>query len=274
MEAEKKLCITALGLDNSEILVKKPSSDIRGKLRSQAYNDWCQLRLHGKGVILYDQYPQANSWVTSRLGLTSAEWRDAIKLQGNLAPVRALHGRSQDNTRCRHCNEPETLPHVLGFCHYGELLRNNRHHLIRSTIAAALTKTGRFEVYEEVHCIATNGSTRRVDIIAIDRDNKTGYILDPTVRFETSLEQPENVNKEKQLIYEPTAEYFKTSYNLEIIAVIGLFIGSRGTITKQFFNFCTKFQLPKKICTDIALLALKSSIQILRYHLYHNAHIS
>ena len=143
LEAEKKLCITALGLDNSEILVKKPSSDIRGKLRSQAYNDWCQLRLHGKGVILYDQYPQANSWVTSRLGLTSAEWRDAIKLQGNLAPVRALHGRSQDNTRCRHCNEPETLPHVLGFCHYGELLRNNRHHLIRSTIAAALTKTGK-----------------------------------------------------------------------------------------------------------------------------------
>ena len=27
--------------------------------------------------------------------LSSTEWHDAIKLQGNLAPVRALHGRSQ-----------------------------------------------------------------------------------------------------------------------------------------------------------------------------------
>ena len=81
--------------------------------------------------------------------------------------------------------------------------------------------------------------------VPIDRKNKTGYILDPTVRFETSLEQPKDVNKKKYLIYELTTVYFKTCYNLEISVVMGHFIGSQGTIIKQFLNFCTKFKLPK-----------------------------
>ena len=58
------------------------------------YNKWCQLQVHGKGVNLFQQYQSANSWKESRMGLSSTEWHDAIKLQGNLAPVRALHGRS------------------------------------------------------------------------------------------------------------------------------------------------------------------------------------
>ena len=71
------------------------------------------------------------------MGLSGTEWHDAIKLQGNLAPIRTLHGRNQYNSRCRHFNEREILPHVLAFCHYGELLQNNRHHLM-SEIAAGV----------------------------------------------------------------------------------------------------------------------------------------
>ena len=41
------------------------------------------------------------------------------------------------------------------------------------------------EVYEEVHCVAFNGSNIRVDIFSIDHSKKLGYILDPTVRFDT-----------------------------------------------------------------------------------------
>ena len=73
----------------------------------------------------------------SRMELSSTEWRDAIKLQGNLAPVRTLHGRSQYNSCCRHCNERETLPHVLCSCHDRQLLRNNGHHKM-SKIAAGV----------------------------------------------------------------------------------------------------------------------------------------
>ena len=135
------------------------------------------------------------------MGLSNTEWRDAINLQGNLAHVRALHGRSQYNSRCRHCNERETLPHVLGFCHYGELLPNNRHHLMRTKIAADVKMNNYLEVYKVVHCVASNCSNRRVDIFAVDRSKKLGYISDPTVRFETYDEQHLDVDMGKNQIY-------------------------------------------------------------------------
>ena len=32
------------------------------------------------------------------------------------------------------------------------------------------------EVYEEVHCFASKGSNRRVNIFAVDRSKKLGYL--------------------------------------------------------------------------------------------------
>ncbi|KAJ4444551.1 hypothetical protein ANN_06346 [Periplaneta americana] len=84
------------------------------------------------------QYPGANKWICKHEGLSNSEWRDGIKMVGNVAAVRAVPGRSQDN-RCRHChNEVETLAHVLGSCPHGEAMRNARHHQVRSIIAAVL----------------------------------------------------------------------------------------------------------------------------------------
>ena len=57
------------------------------------------------------------------------------------------------------------------------------------------------EVYVEVHCVASNGSNRRVDIFAVDRSKKLGYISDPTVRFDTYDELPLDVDMEKKQIY-------------------------------------------------------------------------
>ncbi|KAJ4431020.1 hypothetical protein ANN_19613 [Periplaneta americana] len=46
--------------------------------------------------------------------------RDAIKMVGNVAVVRAIPGRSMIINRCRHCfNEIETLAHVFGSCPHG-----------------------------------------------------------------------------------------------------------------------------------------------------------
>ena len=58
-----------------------------------------------------------------------------------------------------------------------------------------------FEIYEEFHCVASNGSNRRVDIFAVDRSKKLGYISDTTVRFDTYYEQPLDVDMEKKQIY-------------------------------------------------------------------------
>ena len=176
-------------------------------------------------------------------------------------------GRSQDGSRCRHCSEYETLPHVLGFCSKGYVLRIARHNQIRSLIAESLRKMG-LTVVEEMICNATNGSIRRFDILAMDKNTHIGWIVDPTIRFEMNVQQADEVNKEKQSIYESCIPDVMIKYKLKNVKVIGLFIGARGTITRFFEDFRELFRLPKSLSEEIALTALKTSIQILNHHLY------
>ncbi|KAJ4452007.1 hypothetical protein ANN_03519 [Periplaneta americana] len=50
-------------------------------------------------------------------------------------------------------------------------------------------RKAKWEVYEEVHCVSTDDSHRRADIVAIDRNRERGLILDPTVRMEQHVQQ-------------------------------------------------------------------------------------
>ena len=180
-------------------------------------------------------------------------------MNGQVAPVRALHGRGQDN-RCRHCDEIETLGHVLGFCDRGYLLRNTRHNTVRTLIADEFRRL-KWNVYEEVHCINPSRSTQRIDILIYKNKNDKSYILDPTIRFEAGGNQSEDVNIEKKAHYDSVIPYCKQKYKLADIEVIGLFIGARGTITVDFENFRFKFDLSKEMRNNIALSVIKSSVQ-------------
>ncbi|KAJ4427336.1 hypothetical protein ANN_24956 [Periplaneta americana] len=108
--------------------------------------------------------------------------------------------------------------------------KNIELHTTRKRAQALRNKS--FEVHEKVHCVASEGGgIRRADIVALDKTNSKGFILDPTVRFEMSQTQPSEVNKEKQQIYEPTIPYFREKYQMEgTWEVHGLMIGERGTI--------------------------------------------
>ncbi|KAJ4434388.1 hypothetical protein ANN_22948 [Periplaneta americana] len=87
-----------------------------------------------------------------------------------------------------------------------------------------LLKEVEFTVHQEVQGLATQGSVRRIDIIAI---KNSAYILDPTIRFETHVDQPHEVDSEKKRIYEPTIPFYKDKYSLSHIDVIGLMVGAR-----------------------------------------------
>ncbi|KAJ4443587.1 hypothetical protein ANN_05261 [Periplaneta americana] len=159
------------------------------------------------------------------------------------------------------CPENETLAHVQGQCDHELLLRNARHDKVRSLIAIALKKKS-WEVEEEVSSIATNGSSRRIDILMYSKTTKHGFIIDPRNRYERSAYQPEEVLQEKKDIYGPTIEYFKEKYHLKHIEVIGLFIGARGVIPKLFNNlmFRKQFDLPKSLIDDIRPLGFNETI--------------
>ncbi|KAJ4450998.1 hypothetical protein ANN_02434 [Periplaneta americana] len=137
-------------------------------------------------VKLYSQVPKANTWIFNKSGLSTSEWVTCLKMNANLTAVRGVPGRSLDRSRCRHgCPETETLG-IQDQCNRGLLLRNARHHHVRFLIATALRKKS-WIVEEEIFCIATNGSSRRIDIIAYSQTTKKGYIIDPTIRIETGV---------------------------------------------------------------------------------------
>jgi hypothetical protein len=178
-------------------------------------------------------------------------------MSGNLAAVRSLHGQlSKQNGR--HCSEKnQTLGHVVGSCPFGNLLINARHHHIRRIIASDMEKQG-YEVHEEVHTLS-----RRIDIIAIDRRNKKAYVIDPTVRIKFNTSQPQAVQAEKQSIYNPCCEDLQHKYNLNFpIEVIGLMVGSRGTIPTDFHSLSRPLILSKSTIYD------KGSCRIPHSHLY------
>ena len=185
---------------------------LRQLLRENEYTNWCSYPHKGKGVELFAEVPPANKWIVQKKGLTSSEWRDMVKMIGMVAPVRSLPGRSTSTTHCRHCRENETLPHVLGSCPQGALLRVKRRNVIRSILTNELRRKA-FEVHEEVQCLAEDESTRRIDIIVFNRHKSEAEILDPTIRFERSSSQPREVDLEKKRIYEPTVPYFLEFYN-------------------------------------------------------------
>ena len=129
---------------------------------------------------------------------------------GNIAAVRAIPGRSIDNIHCWHCPyKEESLAHILGSCPHGERIRNSQHNKIRAAIAEALKNTI-FTVYEEVHGISKTGNTCRIDIVF--KDKTKGFIINPTVCFESCRSQPDDHNDEKTTIYNPTRLELSTPF--------------------------------------------------------------
>ncbi|KAJ4445811.1 hypothetical protein ANN_12496 [Periplaneta americana] len=181
-------------------------------------------------------------------------------MSSNISAVRAIPGRTLSTTRCRHpdCSELETLGHVLGQCPKGELLINARHHRVRHALAISL-KTLNWEIHEEVHCVSSDGSFRRADIIAINGRLKRALVLDPTIRFERNLNQATEVDIEKKSIYEPCLPYLSQKYNVPLKqwSVIGLLFGSRGSITKFTWHYLKELHIPFDYVMSILINIIK-----------------
>ncbi|KAJ4443655.1 hypothetical protein ANN_05330 [Periplaneta americana] len=185
-----------------------------------------QYRLYSIDVNSYHSQLHSLPFYSSTSQVTSIEMHTFFESGHEL-----LHNPSQHIDRYRSdlfsVNHIQRHYHVLGSCPFDETLRNSRHHKIRSVIAKC-HKSNAYTTNEEVHGIADTGSLRRIDIITFKPGETKGYILDPTIKFDSHQNQPEEVNLEKRAIHEPTIPYYKTSYKLKDIEVIGLMVGARG----------------------------------------------
>ncbi|KAJ4435502.1 hypothetical protein ANN_18118 [Periplaneta americana] len=153
-------------------------------------------------------------------------------------------------------NLNQCIGHVLGQCPKGELLINARHHRVRHALATSL-KTLNWEIHEEVHCVSSDSSFRRADIIAINGRLERALVLDPTIRFERNINEATEVDIEKKSIYEPCLPYLSQKYNVPLKqwSVIGLLFGSRCSITKFKWNYLKELHIPFDYVMSILILA-------------------
>lgn len=56
---------------------------------------------------------------------------------------------------------------------------------------------------------------------------------------------------------------------MDKIAVMGLIIEARGTITQFYENFKHQFNIDSKLTDDIIVLTLKGSQHLIQNHFYH-----
>ncbi|KAJ4436596.1 hypothetical protein ANN_16629 [Periplaneta americana] len=173
------------------------TTNLRDELRKRSFESWCQLPHKGKGVVIYEEYPRANSWVSTKKNLSSPEYINAIKMSCNLTAVCSVPGRAFSMTRAVNlaATRQKLLATCWAFVGKGELLRNNRDHRVRGAIACLLRNKG-WEVHEGVHCISEDDSHRRADIIAINRQQQKAIIIDPTIRMERDLNQAHQDNRQ------------------------------------------------------------------------------
>ncbi|KAJ4433498.1 hypothetical protein ANN_15802 [Periplaneta americana] len=181
--------------------------------------------------------------------------RDSTSIGSYVSPRRA------------HKTDSNAIIAFRSFCHHGELLRINRHNTVRSLIASSIRQNASYEVYEEVGCISSDGSTRRTDIIIIDRQKDKGVILDSTIRFEVHEQQLQEMCREKQVIYEPCCQHLGAQYHITHWTVFGLMFGARGTIPRETLNQLKQFNISDATIDAIGSHVLKSSIAIISNHL-------
>ncbi|KAJ9590738.1 hypothetical protein L9F63_016254 [Diploptera punctata] len=111
-------------------------------------------------------------------------------MQASVSAASSFLGRSRTIPSVDVTESTKPMHMSLGGCPFGESLRNIRHRTILNMMAETFRDYG-YTVYEEVHGVATNGSNKRIDIIAFRPSSKIGMILDHAIRFETHNGQPE-----------------------------------------------------------------------------------
>ncbi|KAJ4431452.1 hypothetical protein ANN_20050 [Periplaneta americana] len=76
---------------------------------------------------------------------------------------------------------------------------------------------------------------KRLDLMflimsGIDNHQKFGFVIDPTIRFESAELQPQEVHLEKKRYYEPCFPYLEEKYHIPVCRweVIGLLFDEEG----------------------------------------------
>ena len=184
--------------------------------------------IHGSGVETYAETAVSNDWILSRPpALPVNVHLDMVRSRINWLPVKAVPGCSNDfDRRCRHCRRYredaplETLSHIWGQCEKVKDMRSFRHDKVVELLASELQKSGKWEVTIEER----SGEGLKPDLTLRSKDRTKAYIIDPTIRTETTVADIEVHNGEKRRKYAGVAEELRAEGFVDVV-VHGLWFG-------------------------------------------------
>src|ERR1700744_1388801 len=155
-------CVQALNVEGNN------TKSLRMALRQRSYDNWCEMKYQGVGVIHFQTYIKGNDFVCNKNSLSSSECTAAIKLNSNYANLNGVPGVVSASNLCRKCGrENETISHVTGSCPSNNQQIITRHHNTKHQLTKLLREKD-FPCFEEVYAIDTDGRSRLSDIIAFD----------------------------------------------------------------------------------------------------------
>ncbi|KAJ4440936.1 hypothetical protein ANN_10785 [Periplaneta americana] len=132
------------------------------------------------------------------------EIKATVTLSPSLPPHATFSTLANQNAK-PHCQaevEVQSISKRLKLLPLYELKRSRKTLLSYETVlVSSPLKKKSCEMEEEVSCIATNGSSRRIDILAFSKTTKRGFIIVPASRYQRNVDQPEEVHQEKKDIY-------------------------------------------------------------------------
>jgi hypothetical protein len=261
--------------DKSPIIVADDSAEIESKevtfflhrlVQSRFATVLMELRDQGKVACCLndDQYANRSSWHCNGLNIRFKDWRFIHRARLNVVPLNVnKHRYSNTSEKCRHCEQPETLPHVINHCHPHMIQICDRHNRIVDRITNAV----RFGTITTDRTIQNSKLRLRPDIV-VEEANRV-LIIDVTCPFDNDVDALSEAALAKVHKYEPLKEFVESTGKKCV--VLPFVVGALGSWYKQneivlghlgmTRRYKTLFR--KLCCTD----AIQGSNNIYRLHL-------
>ena len=234
--------------------------------RDQAAQHLRDLRDQGKvpRAPSADKYANGSNWLFTGLNIRFKDWRFIHRARLNCLPTNSVKSRWSDcSPTCRHCEEDETLPHLLCHCPTNMPAITTRHNKIVDRLTNAI-RSGSISTDKTVQ---DSGSPVRPDIVITDVNHVT--IIDVCCPFENGPESLEEAVARKEVKYNHLKTFFEAqgkSCNVFGFAVGALgtwFPGNEQVLTALNMTPRYKNLFRKLCCSD----TIQGSTDIYRQHL-------
>lgn len=258
--------ITISADESGKIESKNVTSFLHRLVQSRFADELMQFKDQGKVArcLADDQYSNGSTWHTTGLNMRFKDWRFIHRARLNVVPLNVNKQRySNTNMKCRHCDQPETLPHVICHCRPNMVLIRARH----NRIVERITNAVRFGKITTDRMIKDSNLRLRPDIVI--EEGARVIIIDVTCPFDNDVDALGDAALSKVNKYQPLKEFVESmGKKCDILPFV---VGALGSWYKQnelvlkILGMTRRYKslFRKLCCTDV----IQESNNIYRKHL-------